>query len=200
MSGILGGMALAKGVVVLALAAAVGGLGPGALAAALQVSATTAPPMSVDEAMRALELIRPGRERRAQDFTLALLDGTRFRLSEHQGRLVFVNFWATWCPPCLEELPAMERLWRAHKDRGLVMLAVSLDVDPKIVAPFVAKHGLTFKVAVDSTMGVANAYGVRALPATVLVDRAGHLAALALGPRAWDNTAAHALIGALGQR
>lgn len=193
-------MALLKSIVALGLAVAVGGPALWALAAGLEARAATAPRMTVDEAMRALELIRPGRERRAQDFTLALLDGARFRLSEHRGRLVFVNFWATWCPPCLEELPAMERLWRAHKDRGLVMLAISLDVDPKTVVPFVAKHGFTFRVAVDSTMGVANAYGVRALPATVLVDPAGHLAALALGPRAWDNTAAHALIGELGKR
>lgn len=94
----------------------------------------------------------------------------------------------------------MERLWRGHKDRGLVMVAVALDVDPRVVAPFVTKHGFTFQVVTDPKMGVANAYGVRALPATVLVDRAGHLAALALGPRAWDNTAAHALIAGLTER
>ncbi len=174
-----------------------------ALSASASVTGATAsstPRMTVDDAMKALDLIRPARGKAAGDFTLPLLDGKRFRLSEHQGRPVFINFWATWCPPCLEELPAMERLWREHRERGLVMVAVSLDTDPKLVGTFVAKHGFTFQVVVDSKLDVANAYGVRALPATVLVDRQGKLVALALGPRAWDNTAAHALIGGLTGR
>ncbi len=193
-------MARANVVVTLAVAAMMGCLGAWPANADRVAGPATAPRMTGAEAMRALELIRPAREKPAADFTLALLDGTRFRLSGHRGRAVFINFWATWCPPCLAELPAIERLWRAHKDRGLVMLAVSLDVDAKKVGPFVTEHGLTFPVAVDTRMDVANSYGVRALPATVLVDRAGHLAALALGPRAWDSTAAHALIAGLTAR
>jgi peroxiredoxin len=97
-------------------------------------------------------------------------------------------------------MPAMERLWREHKERGFVMVAVSLDADVKLVAPYVAEHRLTFPVALDSRLDVANAYGVRALPATFLVDARGNLAALALGPRAWDNNAAHSPIeGLMGE-
>src|SRR5215510_6271135 len=189
-------METAKRVITLALAAALAW--PLVLSAASAPDATSGSPrMTVSEAMHALELIQPARGKAAEDFTLPLLDGKRFRLTEHQGRPVFINFWATWCPPCLEELPAMERLWRQHKDRGLVMLAISLDTNPTLVAPYVAKHGFTFQVAIGSKFDVSNAYGVRALPATVLVDRRGQLAALALGPRAWDNNAAHALIGGL---
>ena len=91
----------------------------------------------------------------------------------------------------------MERLWRQNKDRGFVLLAVSVDADPKVVAPFVREHGFTFPVGLDSKMDVANAYSVRALPSSFVIDRQGHLAALALGPRAWDNAASHSLVTAM---
>jgi peroxiredoxin len=152
---------------------------------------------AIDEALKDLDLIRPSRTKAAENFTAPLLGGSTFRLSEQRGKPVFVNFWATWCPPCREEMPAMERLWRAQKARGLVMVAVSLDTDPKVVAPYVKEHGLTFPVVFDPKLEIANAYGVRALPATFLVDREGNLQALALGPRAWDNKASHSLIQAL---
>lgn len=94
----------------------------------------------------------------------------------------------------------MERLWREHKDHGLVMVAVSLDTDPRVVAPFVKEHDLTFSIALDPTFDVANAYGVRALPSTFLVEGDGTLKALALGPRPWDNNASHALVEGLTER
>jgi peroxiredoxin len=107
---------------------------------------------------------------------------------------VFINFWATWCPPCLEEMPALERLWKAQKDAGFVLLAVTVDTNPKLATPFVERHGLTFAVGHDPKMELANTYGVRALPSSFVIDRDGRLAAIAVGPRVWDNVAAHALI------
>ena len=91
----------------------------------------------------------------------------------------------------------MERLWRRHRDEGFVLVAVSLDSDPKLIGPFVAEHRLTFPVALDPALEVANLYGVRALPASFVVDRQGNLAVLALGPRTWDNDAAHSLVEGL---
>jgi peroxiredoxin len=155
--------------------------------------------LSLDAAIRELDLIRPSRNRAAQDFTAPLLGGKSFRLAGHRGQVVLINFWATWCPPCLEEMPALERLWRQHKDNGFVLVAVSLDADPAPVAPFMAEHRLTFPVAFDSKFEVANLYGVRALPATFVVGRDGNLAALALGPRTWDNDAAHSLVEELAR-
>ena len=155
--------------------------------------------LSVDEAIKELDLIRPSRPKLADDFTIATADGKFFRLSAHRGRPVFVNFWATWCPPCLEEMPAMERLWRAQTAAGLVMLAVSVDADAAVVAPFLKGHGLTFPAGLDAKMELANTYGVRALPSSFIIDREGRLAALALGPRAWDNVAAHALVKGLAR-
>jgi len=150
--------------------------------------------LSLDDAIKELELIRPPRPKFADDFTIATAAGTSFRLSAHRGRPVFMNFWATWCPPCLEEMPAMERLWRGHKDAGFVMLAVTVDANPKLVTPFIERHGFTFTVGLDTKMEVANAYGVRALPSSFVIDRDGRLAAVAVGPRSWDNAAAQSLI------
>ena len=155
--------------------------------------------ISVDAAIRELDLIQPSRPRAVQDFTAPLLGGKSFRLTGHRGQVLLINFWATWCPPCLEEMPALERLWRQHKDNGFVLVAVSLDGDPGPVGPFVAEHRLTFPVALDPKFEVANLYGVRALPATFVVDRLGNLAALALGPRTWDNDAAHSLVEGLAK-
>lgn len=153
--------------------------------------------LGVDAAVRELDLIRPSRQKAADDFTLPTMQGANFRLAEQRGKLVFINFWATWCPPCREEMPAMERLWQRYQGDGLVMVAVSLDANPKVVPPFVKRHGFTFSVVLDPTMQVASAYGVRALPASFIVDREGNLAALALGPRIWDNKASYALIEGL---
>lgn len=93
----------------------------------------------------------------------------------------------------------MERLWRQHRDAPFVLVAVSVDTDPAVVTPFVGAHGLSFPVALDPRMEAANSYGVRALPSSFVVDRTGALVALALGPRVWDNDAAHSLVEALSR-
>lgn len=93
----------------------------------------------------------------------------------------------------------MERLWRQSRARAFTMVAVSVDTDPKVVPPFLAAHDLTFPVVLDTTMDVAQAYGVRGIPTTFLVDREGHLLAIAMGPRQWDGEAARALVGDLGR-
>jgi peroxiredoxin len=152
---------------------------------------------AIDDAMKKLDLVRPSRATLVEDFTLPTPDGKSFRLSAHRGKIVFVNFWATWCLPCLEEMPAMERLYRARKDRGLVVVAVSVDSNPALVPKFVKDHRFTFPVVVDQKMQVATSYGVRALPSSFIVDRDGRLGALALGARAWDDPAAHALVDGL---
>ena len=151
----------------------------------------------VDVALKQLDLMKPARARLAEDFTLPTPDGGSFRLSEQRGKVVLVNFWATWCPPCLEEMPAMERLWRRHKDAGVVLVAVSLDTDGKKVPPFVNARKFSFPVALDPKMAVAEKYGVRALPSSFVLDREGTVTGVALGPRAWDDGAAHGLVQAM---
>src|SRR5712664_3709365 len=169
--------------------------GPGAPEAA-SGDPTAAPgrvATALDEAVRELDLIRPPRPKLADDFAVALVHGDTFRLRE-QRKPVLINFWATWCSPCREEMPAMERLYRRYKEQGFVILAVSVDSDPAVVAPFLEAHKLTFPVALDAKMDLANTYRVRALPSSFIVDRQRYLAALALGPRAWDSRAAYSLV------
>jgi peroxiredoxin len=150
--------------------------------------------LNLDEIVRELDLIRPARSKQAEDFSVALLRGDTLKLREQRGKAVMINFWATWCAPCREEMPAMERLHQRYRERGFVLLAVSVDTDMSLVQPFLERYKLTFPVTVDAKMSLANTYGVRALPSSFLVDRGGYLTALALGPRAWDTRAAHSLV------
>ena len=154
---------------------------------------------SVTDAMRELDLATPPVPRAAEDFTLPMPDGRPFRLSDQRGKVVLINFWATWCPPCRQEMPSMERLYAGQKGRAFSLVAVSLDARPAAVTPYLSQGGFTFPVALDPGMDLASAYGVRALPASFIVDRLGVIVAMALGPRDWDAPAARALIEGLAR-
>lgn len=150
-----------------------------------------------DDAVKELDLIRPSRQKLAEDFSLAMPDGKTFTLSDHRGKVVFINFWATWCPPCREEMPGMERLWVRYREKGLLVVAVSLDRDPLVVPPFVKERKFTFPIVLDPKTQTGHAYGVRALPASFFVDRKGYMSLLALGPRQWDGEAAFSIVEGL---
>ncbi len=154
---------------------------------------------AIEKAMKELDLIRPARQKVADDFTLKTADGPTVKLSEQRGKVVLVNFWATWCPPCKEEMPAMQRLHERYRKDAFVLLAISVDADSRVVQPYLTEHRFTFTVGLDSKMEVANAYGVRALPASFIVDRDGTLTAMAIGPRHWDGSASRALVAALAR-
>jgi peroxiredoxin len=141
----------------------------------------------------ALALIKPPRIRAAKPFAVPGLGPAPVRLGDHTGKVVFLNFWATWCPPCKDEMPSMERLYQRLRARGLVVVALSVDAEgAPVVAPFVKEHKLTFPIGLDPDMSVASQYGVRALPSTFIIDRRGDLVALAIGPREWDAKASYA--------
>jgi thiol-disulfide isomerase/thioredoxin len=96
------------------------------------------------DAFRALAVVTLASPRTAPAFSLSTSGGPLMRLTDYRGHVVFLNFWATWCPPCREELPAIERLYRRHKDGGLMVLAVSIDAEgAAVVAPFVAEQQLS---------------------------------------------------------
>jgi peroxiredoxin len=149
---------------------------------------------------RALGLVRPPAIKPAPAFALATPGGPTLRLAEHRGRVVLLNFWATWCAPCREEMPAMERLYRRLGGEGLVVRAVSVDAQgAAVVTPFLDEQKLTYPIGLDPRMALARRYQVRALPATFLVDRRGRLVAPALGSREWDSAEAAALVTSLLQ-
>jgi peroxiredoxin len=151
---------------------------------------------SGQDPFKALELIKPARTRAANDFTVASPDGKPVRLGDHRGKVVFLNFWATWCRPCREEIPAMERLYQRYRDKGFTVIAISVDSDIVAVRPFINQNQVTFPIGHDPKMSL-DRYEVRALPSSFLIDRKGNLVALAIGPRAWDTKPAYAVIETL---
>lgn len=154
-----------------------------------QASAETSP---------VLERIGPRVGTTAPNFQLWDLDGNPISLSEYQGWVVLVNFWATWCGPCRVEMPAMERLYREFNSKGFEILAVS--TDPQGIAvtrPFKESLGLSFPILHDSDYRVGIAYGARTLPITFLVDRQGMIRHRIFGARDWGSQEARQLIQTL---
>ncbi len=119
----------------------------------------------------------------APDFTLELLGGGAVTLSELRGRPVVVNLWASWCPPCRAEMPAIERAYQDLKDEGLVVLAVNTTYQDSeaAAAAFVAEFGLTFPVALDRNGAVSSRYQLRGLPSTYFIDRDGVVRSVVVG-------------------
>jgi peroxiredoxin len=147
---------------------------------------------------RALGIHRPADPPEAPAFTLRALDGRPVQLREFRGKLVLLNFWATWCAPCLHEMPSMERLYQTFKQTEFVLLAVSMDRHGEEVAkPFVDNLQLTFPVLLDRTSEVGRQYGVRGLPSTYLIAPDGLLIGVVIGARDWYRTEAKALIAGL---
>lgn len=131
----------------------------------------------------------------APDFAVPDLAGQAVRLSGLRGRVVLINLWTTWCPPCREEMPSMERLYQQLKDRGFVLLAVSQDEGGQaVVEPFVKQLALSFPVLVDPEHQVGDRYGVWGYPESFLIDREGRIVERVIGPRDWASAAQIAAI------
>ncbi len=134
-----------------------------------------------------LGLQEPKEEVEAPDFALADLNGKKTRLKDFRGKVVFLNFFATWCVPCRLEMPAMDRLYRTYKDKGLMVLAVDLREGAKPVRSFLRELKVSFPAVLDEDGSVAFMYAVRPLPATYLVGRDGKILWRAYGARDWDS-------------
>jgi peroxiredoxin len=122
----------------------------------------------------------------APDFGLLSLRGDTVKLSDYRGKAVFLNIWATWCPPCRKEMPAMGSLYQRLKGREFEMLAVSIDREgEKVIRPFVAKYGLTFPVLLDPDSKTYRLYGLTGIPETFLIDKNGVILYRIIGPENW---------------
>ena len=134
----------------------------------------------------------------APDFAVPNLAGQAVRLSAYRGQVVLVNLWATWCPPCREEMPSMQKLYDRLKDRGFVLLAVSQDeTGPETVKSFVEQMKITFPVLVDPDGDVGRKFGVWGYPESFVVDREGRVVERVIGPRDWASATEVAQIEAL---
>ncbi len=119
----------------------------------------------------------------APDFTLQTLDGESVTLSGLQGQAVVVNFWATWCPPCWAEMPAIQEMYDTFHEQGLVILAVNATNQDTYagIAPFIEEYGLTFPILLDSSDEAGSLYQVRSLPTTIFIGRDGVIRKIVVG-------------------
>lgn len=123
----------------------------------------------------------------APDFTLVDRKGKTWTLSELKGQVVFVNFWATWCPPCREEMPSMQRLYTMLPKDKFKMLAILNSDDPAMADTFLRKFNITIPVLNDQKNKVGPKYGLTGLPETFIIDKTGVLREKFIGPAPWDS-------------
>lgn len=119
----------------------------------------------------------------APNFELKTPTGETVQLSDLRGQAVLVNLWATWCPPCRAEMPAIEKVYNEYKDEGFVVLAVNMTYQdtPANIAPFTDEYGLTFPILLDETGGTARAYQLNSLPSSYFIDRNGIIREVVIG-------------------
>ncbi len=125
----------------------------------------------------------------APDFTLRDLSGVSVSLSDYRGKVVLLNFWATWCPPCKAEMPSMEKLYRMLKDEGLALLAVNIEPNgPQTVIPFLKENPHSFPILFDDKASVQKLYGVYKFPETFVIRKDGTIDDRVIGAIDWAHS------------
>lgn len=134
----------------------------------------------------------------APPFVLEDLNGKKRNLIDYSGKVILLNFWATWCGPCIEEMPSLEKLYNIFKDKGFVVLAVSIDQGGiNVVKNFVKENNLTFPVLLDVNHEIWKKYNVTGIPASFLISHKGIIKGYGIGSREWDNDTATELVRTL---
>ncbi|MBI5700396.1 TlpA family protein disulfide reductase [Candidatus Saganbacteria bacterium] len=124
----------------------------------------------------------------ATDFTLKDLNNNSVKLSDYKGKVVLLNFFATWCPPCREEMPSIEKLHKNLKNKKFAVLAVAIDKKGEpAVRPFIEKEKYTFKVLLDSKNKVSDVYGIQSIPATYVINKKGIIVDKVIGSFDWTQ-------------
>ena len=124
---------------------------------------------------------------KALDFSGETLSGKQLRLSDFKGKVVMLNFWATWCVPCLLEMPAMDRLNRKLAGQPFKMLAVNLGEPVEQIRKFADQYNFSYDLVLDPIGQISTAYGANRLPVSYLIDKKGYVIRRAIGPREWDS-------------
>jgi peroxiredoxin len=131
---------------------------------------------------------RLGKGAAAPNFSLPGLDGEMISLDDYKGKVVFLNIWATWCPPCVQEMPSMEKLYQELKGEEFEILAVSIDASGgKDVIPFMKKYGLSFPALLDTKGSIKSLYQTTGVPESFIIDKDGIIAEKIIGPREWAS-------------
>jgi cytochrome c biogenesis protein CcmG/thiol:disulfide interchange protein DsbE len=131
---------------------------------------------------------------KAPNFSLPTSHGKKLRLSDYRGRVVYLDFWASWCAPCQESFPWMRKMQSRYRKKGLRVITINLDKDKKQAREFLRRHRINFPVAYDPKGRIATRYGVRAMPSSYLIDRRGRIVMVHLGFRESDTAKLEARI------
>ena len=167
------------------------------LIAAVVGVAFAADPQSLTPLLKTLDLRGYPARTAAPAFSGSTLEGRPLSIAEHRGKVIVLNFWASWCVECRAEMPALERLQREFAARGFAVVGVNARESKEVAARYVRELGLTFPVVLDADGKINVLYGVIGLPATFVVGRDGRAIAFAIGPRDWHGAAGRALLQAL---
>jgi thiol-disulfide isomerase/thioredoxin len=132
-----------------------------------------------------------------RDFSLSALEGETGTLSSYKGKVVFLNFWATWCGPCRVEMPSLEAVYNKFSDKGLEMLAVNCAEDNAAVRSFIKNEGFSFPVLLDLDGRISANYGIQSIPTTFLIDRDGMIILRLVGSIDWNTPKIHAALESL---
>jgi thiol-disulfide isomerase/thioredoxin len=154
----------------------------------------------IDRLFKEVGILTPSNKTPPVEFVLPDLKGRIMSISEFRGKIVFLNFWATWCYACKIEMPAMEKLHKGFRDRDFVMVAINLQEPAERVKQFFKDYKLTFTTLLDTEGLVGAEFGIRALPTTFILDKEGRIIGKALGPREWDSNQAMALFDYLVEK
>ena len=147
-----------------------------------------------DDAFSALGVTRMTASAPAAAFDLKALDGASVSSDELAGKVVLLNFWATWCGPCKEEMPSLARLQSHFEPGQLRVVTITTDVYPQGIKQFLSHLGIDLPVLFDEDQEVSRRFAVRGLPTTLLIGRDGHAVGRAVGPRSWDSRESIALV------
>jgi peroxiredoxin len=151
-------------------------------------------PAAVAESAAARLLDPLPEQSEAPGFELEGPDGVTYRLADMRGKPVIVNFWATWCPPCRAEMPAMQRAWEQLEAQGVMMVAVNVGESKEEIGTFTEQVPVAFPLPMDTDMSVSQSWPMKGLPTTFIVDPDGRLVYQAQGEREWDDPAMLELI------
>ncbi len=154
----------------------------------------------IDKLLVDLGIFKPQNFKGPVEASFQDVHGNRIRLSDYRGKVVFLNFWATWCPPCLAEMPAMDRLHRMLKTEDFAMVAVSVKEPARQVRTFYRDKNYSFPPYLDPNGSAMRQFAIRSIPTTFILNREGHVIGAALGPREWDSRKAVALFRKLMQQ
>jgi cytochrome c biogenesis protein CcmG, thiol:disulfide interchange protein DsbE len=123
----------------------------------------------------------------APDFTIPALPGGYLDLTKYPHQVVVLNFWATWCPPCVEETPSLEKFAEDMRAQGVTVLGVSVDEDRSALKKFIDKYGITYPIGLDPDRALAARFGTLQFPETYILDRHGRVAEKVIGAINWDD-------------